>query len=125
MGAHPAPEPPMTALDHKRCIPCEGGVERLPPASVAALLPEVPAWNTRGEAIARVFLFPDFVDLMRFVQRLADLAEAEGHHPDFCVHWNKLDVSLWTHAIGGLHENDFVLARKIDLLHEAHAAGRA
>jgi 4a-hydroxytetrahydrobiopterin dehydratase len=63
---------------------------------------------------------------MRFVKRVADLAEAEGHHPDFTVHdWNLVDVSTWTHAIGGLSENDFILAGKIDRLpREAAPEGR-
>jgi 4a-hydroxytetrahydrobiopterin dehydratase len=56
---------------------------------------------------------------MRFVNAMANVAEAEGHHPDFCVHWNRVDVTIWTHAVGGLTENDFVLAAKVGRLVDA------
>ena len=105
-------------LERQRCVPCEGGVDPLTDLQIAALLPHVPLWTRRDDTITRCLLFVDFVSLMRFVNRVADLAEDEGHHPDFSIHWNKLDLVLWTHAIGGLHENDFVVARKIDLLDE-------
>ena len=61
---------------------------------------------------------------MEFVNRVAGIAEAEGHHPDIAIHWNKVDLVLWTHAIGGLHENDFIVAAKVDrLLTEQGGAG--
>ena len=72
--------------------------------------------------ILKHYRFKDFVEAMRFVNAMAGLAEAEGHHPDFCVHWNAVDVTLWTHAIGGLSDNDFIVAAKLDRLPEA---GRA
>ena len=109
-------------LEAQRCIPCEGGVDPLSDAQIEALLPSVPAWSRRDDTITRCLLFVDFAALMVFVNDVAALAEDEGHHPDFCVHWNKLDLVLWTHAVGGLHENDFIVARKIDLLHERHLA---
>jgi 4a-hydroxytetrahydrobiopterin dehydratase len=68
----------------------------------------------------RRFEFRDFVQAMRFVNRVADLAEQQGHHPDIAIHWNKVDLTLWTHKIGGLHENDFILAAKINRLLEDH-----
>jgi 4a-hydroxytetrahydrobiopterin dehydratase len=55
---------------------------------------------------------------MRFVNRVAEVAEAQGHHPDFAIHWNKVELVLWTHSIGGLHENDFIVAARIDRLLE-------
>ncbi len=79
-------------------------------------MPQVPLWGRQGERIQRSFEFADFVTLMVFVGRMADLAEEEGHHPDFCVHYNRLDVTIWTHAIGGLSRNDFILAARIDVL---------
>jgi 4a-hydroxytetrahydrobiopterin dehydratase len=100
-------------LTTKRCLPCEGGVPRLDAKAVAALLPQVPGWEARDGRLHRAFRFPDFVAAMRFVNRMADVAEAEGHHPDFLVHYNQVDVTIWTHAVGGLTENDFILAAKI------------
>jgi len=100
-------------LRAKRCVPCDGGVARLDAAQVAALLAEIPGWEARDERLHRRFTFRDFVTAMRFVNRMAEVAEAEGHHPDFTVHYREVDVTIWTHAIGGLSENDFILAAKI------------
>jgi 4a-hydroxytetrahydrobiopterin dehydratase len=106
-------------LENRRCVPCEGGVPRLAAAAVAALLPQVPGWEARDDRLHRQFRFRDFVTAMRFVNRMAEVAEAEGHHPDFTVHRYRLvDVAIWTHAIGGLSENDFILAAKITPLAE-------
>jgi 4a-hydroxytetrahydrobiopterin dehydratase len=105
------------SLAQKKCLPCEGGIPRLPPERALALLPELDGWTLDGDRIRRHLRFRDFPAAMRFVNALAALAEEEGHHPDFLVHdWNCVDVSTWTHAIGGLSENDFVLAAKIDRL---------
>jgi 4a-hydroxytetrahydrobiopterin dehydratase len=103
-------------LHERRCAPCEGAVPRLADADARALLAEVPSWELRDAAILRTFVFADFAGAMAFVDRMAETAEAEGHHPDFCVHWNRVDVTIWTHAAGGLTENDFILAAKIDRL---------
>jgi 4a-hydroxytetrahydrobiopterin dehydratase len=100
-------------LRAKRCVPCEGGVPRLDAAQVAGLVVAVPGWEARDDRLHRRFVFRDFLAAMRFVNRMADVAEAEGHHPDFAVHYRQVDVTIWTHAIGGLSENDFVLAAKI------------
>jgi 4a-hydroxytetrahydrobiopterin dehydratase len=108
----------MTKLTEKHCVPCEGGTPALDGPTVGLLMGEVPRWVRRDEAavprITRHFEFKDFVAAMAFVGKVADLAEAEAHHPDFCVHYNKVDVTLWTHAVGGLSENDFIVAAKID-----------
>ncbi len=100
-------------LRARRCVPCEGGVPRLDAAQVAELLRQVPGWEARDDKLHRRFRFRDFVTAMRFVNRMAEVAEAEGHHPDFTVHYREVDVVIWTHAIGGLSENDFILAAKI------------
>jgi 4a-hydroxytetrahydrobiopterin dehydratase len=105
-------------LRTKRCVPCEGGVPRLDGAQIAALLPEVPGWEERDGRLHRRFTFRDFVTTMRFVDRMAEVAESEGHHPDFTVHYRQVDVVIWTHAIGGISENDFILAAKITPLAE-------
>ncbi len=101
------------ALQAKRCAPCSGDTPKLTPDQIGLLLGEVPGWETRDEKLHRAFTFRDFVTAMRFVNRMADVAEAEGHHPDFTVHYKVVDVVIWTHAIGGLSENDFILAAKI------------
>ena len=105
-------------LTKKRCVPCEGGVRPLDPNQVQTLLSQVPGWQaeSNGGQLRKRFDFASFPATIAFVQRLADLAEAEGHHPDFCVRYKVLDVTLTTHAIGGLSENDFILAAKIDRL---------
>jgi 4a-hydroxytetrahydrobiopterin dehydratase len=104
----------------KRCVPCEGGVPKLPAARAAELLATLDGWRLDGERLRRHFRFADFGAAMRFVNAVAGLAEEEGHHPDLHLHdWNLLDVSLWTHAIGGLSENDFIMAGKIDALPRA------
>jgi 4a-hydroxytetrahydrobiopterin dehydratase len=83
-------------------------------ADAARLHGEVPAWDLCDDRLRRRFVFPTFVDAMAFVNRVAALAEQEGHHPDFTVHYRQVDFEIWTHAIGGLSDNDFILAAKID-----------
>ena len=82
------------------------------------LLKEVPEWKLSEDwkKISRTFKFKDFKAAMEFANKIADVAEAEGHHPDLKVSWGKVRVELWTHSIGGLSENDFIMAAKIDAL---------
>jgi 4a-hydroxytetrahydrobiopterin dehydratase len=105
-----------TALRDRRCVACTGDMPRLDDAGVAALLAQVPGWRVVDGRLTRRFTFPDFVTAIRFVNRLADTAEAENHHPDFAVHYARVDVTIWTHAVDGLTENDFILAAKLDAL---------
>ncbi|MBI3331823.1 4a-hydroxytetrahydrobiopterin dehydratase [Candidatus Peregrinibacteria bacterium] len=106
------------SLLDKKCVPCEGGVPPLIPAEVKKFLSETPEWEVieENDKISRMFKFKNFVEAMKFVNKVADLAEAENHHPDFDVSYSKVTLTLWTHAIGGLSENDFILAAKIDQL---------
>lgn len=107
-------------LIHKRCVPCEGGEPPLKQEQITEMLTQVSGW--RGEMVedhpvlTKTFRFKDFVGSIAFVNKVKDVAEAEGHHPDLKIHWNTVRVENWTHAIGGLHENDFILAAKIDRL---------
>jgi 4a-hydroxytetrahydrobiopterin dehydratase len=103
-------------LAKKSCAPCEGGVAKLAPKEIAKLLKQVGGWELRDETIVKSRTFPDFAQAMVFVDAMAEIAEEEGHHPDFCVHFNRVDVTIWTHAVGGLTENDFILAAKLDAL---------
>lgn len=104
----------MTELKSMRCIPCEGGIPKLGPSEIDSMLKQVSGWDAREDRLYKTFTFKDFVAAMAFLNRVADLAESEGHHPDFCVHYNRVDFTIWTHAIDGLSENDFILAAKID-----------
>lgn len=114
-------------LAGKSCVPCRGGIPPLPEGKARELLAATPGWSLEeaGTRLRRRFEFQDFRSAMEFVNRVADIAEAEGHHPDIAIHWNKVDLVLWTHKIGGLHENDFILAAKVDRLLEkpARASG--
>ncbi len=108
----------MGELAKKKCVPCEGGMPPLSREVVERYLAEVPEWSLRpdGLVIERTFVCKDFGDAMGFANRVAKLAEEEGHHPDISVSWDKVKLSLSTHAIGGLSENDYILAAKIDSL---------
>jgi 4a-hydroxytetrahydrobiopterin dehydratase len=108
----------MMSMKEKKCVPCEGGVRKLNQRVIDELLKDkdLAGWKENDEKLLKTFSFGTFVEAMQFVNRMADLAESEGHHPDFCVHYNQVDVAIWTHAIGGLSENDFILASKINLI---------
>ena len=111
--------PADTALIRKRCIACEGGIEPLDRAAVARLLPEVPGWVVSGDgrSLRREWTARNFATAAQFFQEVAILAEAEGHHPDFhLTGYREVAVDLTTHAVGGLTENDFILAAKIDAI---------
>jgi 4a-hydroxytetrahydrobiopterin dehydratase len=92
-------------------------VPALKGAALAPLSAEVPDWSVVDEHhVQRTFRFPDFRQALAFTNRVGELAEEQGHHPDLCLGWGKVDVSIWTHKINGLTESDFVLAAKIDRL---------
>ena len=103
-------------LKDKKCIPCEGGVEPLGAEHVREFAAQIPAWTVTedNKKITRTWLLPDFVAAMRFINTVADIAETEGHHPDVSVSYNRVIIELYTHSIGGLSENDFIVASKID-----------
>ena len=105
-------------LSQKKCVPCEGGVSKLTMDEVDRYISELNTdWEIiESNKIKRTFHFVNFVQTMDFVYKVAETAEAEGHHPDLHISYGKCEVELWTHAIGGLSENDFILASKIDKL---------
>ena len=112
-------------LREKRCVPCEGGVSRLVREEQERLAASVPSWRVEGEKLIRTFTFDDFAGAMAVIGRVAVVGGAGGPDPDFCVHFRRVEMSIWTHAIGGLSENDFILAAKIDAVEEASiASGR-
>jgi 4a-hydroxytetrahydrobiopterin dehydratase len=106
-------------LSNKKCKPCEGGVPPLGPDEVLRLTGAVPSWRVTadGRRITRGWRVKDFAEGLDFFRRVGDLAEDEGHHPDLhLTNYRDVTVELWTHAAGGLTENDFILAAKIDKL---------
>lgn len=105
-------------LAAKTCTPCKGGIPPLTSQQVEPLRSEVPDWDVRDDAhrLERKFQFRNFAEALRFVQHVGALAEAERHHPDISFGWGYTTVSLQTKKIKGLHENDFIVAAKIDRL---------
>lgn len=105
-------------LVEEQCIPCKGGEPPLSPIEAKALAVQTPNWTVMETAIEREFRFKDFREAIAFINRVADIAEAEGHHPDIYVYYNRVKLTLSTHKIGGLSRNDFILAAKIDQMEE-------
>ena len=105
-------------LTAKTCVPCRGGIAPLIAAEAKAYLSEAPGWELDGSAtrIERRFEFTNFAGALDFVNKLGALAEAEGHHPDISFGWGYATVVFFTHKIKGLHENDFIMAAKVNEL---------
>ena len=106
-------------LRAKKCVPCEGGVPKLTRAEADAQLSKLVGWamTADGQRIRKEWTVKHFMAGMRFFNKVAEVAEAEGHHPDLhIVGYRNATIEIWTHAIGGLSENDFILAAKIDEL---------
>lgn len=104
-------------LAERHCEPCSGGTPPLAPDQLRPLLDQLKGWDIQdNRKLAKVFRFPNFVAAVEFVNAITPLAEAEGHHPDLSVSWGKVGVKLWTHSIGALSDNDFIMAAKIDAL---------
>lgn len=101
-----------------KCVPCRGGIPPLARVEIAPLLKQVPEWKLADDAmsISRAWTFKTYKEAEAFVLKIGEVAEAEGHHPDIEFGWGYARVKLWTHAIKGLHKNDFIVAAKIDRL---------
>jgi len=106
----------MEGLLRKKCAPCEGGVAVLAEPQIDALLKGVVGWRRAGTGIEKVYPFRDYHETMAFVNATAWVSHREGHHPDIVLGFNSCRVTYTTHAIGGLSENDFICAAKIDSL---------
>jgi len=109
----------MDDLTQKKCTPCEGSTPPLKKEKIEEFHRQVPGWSLidNNKKISRDFKFKDFKEALAFVNKAGDIAETEGHHPDILMYsWNKVRIDLWTHAIGGLSDNDFIMAAKIDAL---------
>ncbi len=111
----------MSELANKECVPCRGGHPPLNPGQFAPLLKQLSGWTVeRDHHLTKTYSFPDFVSALAFVNRVGELAEQQGHHPDVYLAWGKVRLDIWTHKIDGLTESDFVFAAKADrcLKHE-------
>lgn len=107
----------MDDLTKKHCVPCEGGDPPLTQAQEDEFIKRVRSWfliRDGEHKLRKVFTFKDFKEAMAFVNKIADVAEEEQHHPDIYIFYNKVKIELFTHAVGGLSENDFIIAAKID-----------
>lgn len=109
-------EDDMGELSEKNCVPCKGGVPPLKPEEIEGLRTKIdPGWGVVNDHhIEREFKFKDFKEALDFTNRIGEIAEAEGHHPNIELSWGRVKVTLWTHMALGLTENDFILAAKID-----------
>lgn len=108
----------MSGLAAKTCVPCRGGIPPLNGEELAALQTQVDGWNVVEEHhITKTFMFPNFREALKFVNRVGELADEQGHHPDISLARGKVAITIWTHKINGLTESDFILAAKINELY--------
>lgn len=108
----------MADLAEKMCVPCRGGIPPLGNAEIEQFLQQLSSgWEViAAHHLKKQFSFPDFKSALAFTNAVGALAEEQGHHPDIYLAWGKVEITLWTHKIDGLHESDFILAAKIDKL---------
>lgn len=115
----------MTAqrLSEMKCVACRGGEPQATEGEIQAWGPQVPDWEVIQDngvnKLRRSYKLIDFMDAMRFANRIAKIAEAEDHHPLIEITWGRATVTWWTHKIGGLHRNDFIMAAKTDEIYTA------
>ncbi len=109
----------MSELAARRCEPCRSGASPLSGAEIAPLQAQIGAdWEVvDGHHLSRLYRFKNFREALDFTNRIGEMAEEQGHHPDLHVAWGKVGVEIWTHKIDGLDEADFVFAAKCDALH--------
>ncbi len=104
------------ALTQMKCVPCQGGIPPMPRDQAERYAKETPGWtlNDGATQLRRKFTFADFKEALAFVDKVGALAEAQDHHPDITFGWGYADVLFFTHKIKGLHENDFIMAAKVN-----------
>ena len=113
------------SLSDQKCKPPEAGDKPLSPEQAEKARREVPSWSLEGTAIKREFQFKDFREAMAFVNKVAEVAESQGHHPDIFISYKTVRLTLTTHKIGGLSQNDFIVAARIDQFPVALPSGQA
>jgi 4a-hydroxytetrahydrobiopterin dehydratase len=107
----------MADLASKHCVPCRGGVAALKGKELQDLARQVSGWKVVNEHhLAREYAFPDFKTALEFVNRVGEVAEQEGHHPNIAFTWGKVEITVYTHKVDGLTESDFILAAKLEQL---------
>tara|TARA_B100001996_G_scaffold382536_1_gene374625 strand:+ start:85 stop:423 length:339 start_codon:yes stop_codon:yes gene_type:complete len=109
----------MSNLKDKKCVPCEGGISGFDISEIHKYLKMVDGWEVNSDEsqvyyLIKKFKFNNFLESQNFVNKVGDIAEKEGHHPDIWYGWGYAKIKIFTHAIKGLHENDFILAAKVD-----------
>ena len=113
----------MQNLTQQKCVACNRDAPKVTKEEIAELHPQVPEWQLveRDDIrrLERLFKFEDFSQALAFTNKVGELAEEEGHHPDILTEWGKVTVTWWTHKIKGLHRNDFIMAAKTDQLYES------
>lgn len=110
----------MSELSSKQCVPCRGGVPPLQGGEIELLLTQLNGWEVvREHHLKKSYRFENFRQALKFVNRVGELAEEQGHHPDICFGWGTAEITIYTHKIDGLTESDFILAAKIDKLQPA------
>ncbi len=116
----------MSGLSQEKCEACRTDAPGVTESEMVVLRPQVPQWNLLQDAVPklqRVFRFKTFADAMAFTVRIGELAESAGHHPSIVTEWGKVTVTWWTHAIRGLHRNDFIMAARTDAIFAAADSG--
>jgi 4a-hydroxytetrahydrobiopterin dehydratase len=112
----------MSELAEMKCTACRGNEPTLTDAEIAELRPQVPDWQVvereGTKRLERTFEFGNFAQALAFTNKVGEQAEEEGHHPALLTEWGKVRVTWWTHKIGGLHQNDFIMAARMDELFE-------
>lgn len=119
----------MYKLDQMKCKACRKGEPTATGEELREFLPQVPDWEIDErdniKRLTRVFRFKNFDEALSFTNRVGEVAEQEGHHPALLTEWGRVTVTWWTHKIGGLHRNDFIMASKTDRLARRKAGGQA
>jgi len=110
----------MTNLHQMKCVACRAGEPTVTDREITMLHPQIPEWQVKEvdgvQRLERVFKFKNFVQALEFTNRVGAISEEEGHHPLIVTEWGRVTVQWWTHKIGGLHKNDFIMAAKTDNL---------
>ena len=109
----------MSDLKNKKCVPCEGGIPAFDLSEIHKYQKKVDGWDVKSNEkkiylLEKNFKFKNFLESQNFVNKVCEIAEIEGHHPDIWFGWGYAKIKIFTHAIKGLHESDFILAAKVD-----------
>lgn len=113
----------MTELREMKCVACRGGEPKLTESEILELQPQVAEWQVKEvngmKRLERVFKFKNFAQALEFTNKIGAIAEQEDHHPLIITEYGRVTVDWWTHAIGGLHKNDFIMAAKSDYFYQS------